>query len=279
MKNIIILITIIFILSTWGCERGEIVSDQFSYGDIASIKPEQKEKLNNDKIFFGHQSVGNNIINGLKDILKQNPEIRLSIVKSDNPEKLVPGTLEHFEIGKNEDPESKINAFSKIIRSGIGAKADIAFFKFCFVDITASTDVDALFKKYQNEMAELKRDYPNVKFVHITVPLLKQPEKSIKSMLKKLIGKGGDGFFDNSHNIARNRYNDLMKAAYEGKEPVFDLARLESIAPDGTVSYFNESGKRIITLCPEYTQDGGHLNDAGEKAIAEQFLVFLSELK
>jgi hypothetical protein len=283
MRKIITLASILFMLTAAACERGEIVKDQFSYGDLKNLTPEKLKPLSQKRVFFGHQSVGNNIMDGIQDILKENPQIRLSIIASDKPEVLLPGTFEHFNIGKNEDPDSKINAFSKLICEGTGDRADIAFIKFCYVDITASTDVEALFKRYNETMAGLKKDYPNVTFVHFTVPLLNQPAKSLKSILKsslkKLIGKGGDGFYGNSHNIARHRYNELIKVSYEGKEPVFDLARLESIAPDGTVSSFNENGLRILSLCPAYTEDGGHLNDTGRRVIAQQLMLFLAGLK
>jgi hypothetical protein len=128
-------------------------------------------------------------------------------------------------------------------------------------------------------MRQLKRKYPGVKFIHFTVPLLRQPEKSFKSTIKKLLGRSGDGFFDNSHNIARNRYNDLLRSAYEGKEPIFDLARLEAVSPEKNLCFFDDKGTRIMILCPEYTDDGGHLNSIGRRYVAEQLLVFLANLK
>jgi hypothetical protein len=275
MKKIITPAFILFLLAAAGCERGEIVKDHFSYGDLNKVTLEKLDNLSRERIFFGHQSVGNNIMDGIQDILKEDSQIKLSIIASDKPEGLLPGTFEHFEIGKNEDPDSKINAFSKLIREGIGDKADIAFFKFCYVDITASSNVKALFKRYQETMAGLKAAYPDVIFIHVTVPVVRQPDKNIKYWIKKAIGRDtGDG-----HNIARNRYNELLITSYEGKEPVFDLAKLESVAPDGTVSCFNDNGKRILSLCPAYTEDGGHLNEAGRRIIARQLIVFLAELK
>ena len=278
MKKIITLASLFFLLTATGCERSEIVKDQFNYGDLKNISAAQWESISKKKIFFGHQSVGRNIVEGMKDVLKDYPQVKITIINSDKPQDLIPGIFEHSEIGRNEDPESKINGFSKLVRLGIGNNADIAFFKFCYVDITASTNAEALFKNYQETMEQLKKEYPDVKFIHFTVPLLRQPGKSIKSSIKKFLGRG-DGFFDNSHNIARNRYNELLKSAYEGREPVFDLARLEAISPDKTLSFFNDQGKQILSLCPEYTEDGGHLNAVGRKAVAEQLLVFLAGLK
>jgi hypothetical protein len=275
MKKIITLASIYFLLTAAGCGRGEIVKDQFSYGDLKNVSAAQWESLGKKKIFFGHQSVGGNIIDGMREVIKENPQIKLSIVESDKPEDLKPGVFEHSKVGKNEQPLTKIEAFSNLVRSGIGKNADIAFFKLCYVDINKSTDVDLLFKDYRQTMAELKKAYPNVTFIHFTAPLVLQPGRNIKYMIKKMLGKETG----NSNNIARNRYNELLKASYEGNEPVFDLARLESIAPDGTVSCFNGNGKRILSLCPVYTEDGGHLNETGRKVIAQQLMVFLAGLK
>lgn len=275
MKKIITLALLLFLLTATGCERSEIVKDQFSYGDLKNVSAAQWESIGKIKIYFGHQSVGRNIIEGMKDVNKENPQIKLNIVESDKPEDLKPGVFEHSEVGKNEQPLTKIEAFSNLIKRGIGENADIAFFKFCYVDIIKSTDVDSLFKNYRQTMSELKKAYPNVTFIHVTAPLLVQPSRNIKYWIKKALGKETG----NSNNIARNRYNELLKTSYEGNEPVFDLARLESIAPDGTVSCFNDNGKRILSLCPVYTEDGGHLNEAGRKIIAQQLIVFLARLK
>ena len=54
----------------------------------------------------------------------------------------------HSPIGTNMDPGSKIARFREIMDSGVGQAADIAFFKFCFIDVDHDTDIDALFESY-----------------------------------------------------------------------------------------------------------------------------------
>jgi hypothetical protein len=272
MKKTALIAYALLMITASGCAKEEIVKDSFSYGDIKGVSQMQGESLSLKKIFFGHQSVGGNIIDGMKDVISENPQVRLSIVESSKAENLEPGVFEHFKIGMNDQPESKIEDFDKIIRNGIGNRADIAFFKLCYIDINKSTDVEKLFDKYFKTMAQLKKDYPGTVFVHVTTPLIVMPEKNIKYRIKKIIGKETG----NGHNIARNNYNELMRKAYEGKEPLFDLARLESICPGGQVSCFVDNGKPIQALCPAYTEDGGHLNETGRKFIAGQMLVFLA---
>ena len=260
MKKILTLSGLIAVFIISGCERSEIVKDDFSYGDIKNVKASQWDNLSKKRIFFGHQSVGGNIVMGIADVLDSNKDIKLVILESDKPENLKPGTFEHALIGQNEQPLSKIEAFSELIKSGTGKNSDIAFFKFCYIDINKSTDVKSLFNTYQQKMSELKAAYPGVTFIHVTVPF-RLPDKNIKYWMKKAIGIEPT----KKNNIQRNRYNDLLRSAYEGKEPVFDLARLEAVSPEKNLCFFDDKGTRIMILCPEYTDDGGHLNANRQK--------------
>ena len=74
------------------------------------------KNLSGRKIYFGHQSVGNNILGGVGDILKENPQVKLNIVKISEPAALNSPILLHSFIGENENPESKINDFAKMWR-------------------------------------------------------------------------------------------------------------------------------------------------------------------
>ena len=143
-------------------------------------------KLSKKKIFFGHQSVGFNIIAGLQDIMKENSLIKLNIVETTNPPDFNTPLFAHARVGKNTNPQSKIDAFADFIRKGIGDKADIAFFKFCYVDIRAKTDVQKAFADYKNTMSRLKKTYPKTTFVHVTVPLT-STKSSIKHWVKRII--------------------------------------------------------------------------------------------
>ena len=71
------------------------------------------------------------------------------------------------------------------------------------------------------------------------------------------------------NNINRNQFNEILRKEYEGKAPIFDLAKIESTYPDGKTSY---------SMVPDYTYDGGHLNETGRKKAAEQLLVLLANI-
>ena len=228
------------------------------------------KNLSGRKIYFGHQSVGNNILGGVGDILKENPQVKLNIVKISEPAALNSPILLHSFIGENENPESKINDFAKNVEKGIGNNADVALFKFCYVDINRMTDVERLFLAYKDTMERLKAKYPKTKFVHVTAPLT-IPESSAKAFLKGLIGK-------EDNNIKRNFFNEMLRKEYGGKGILFDLAEIESTYPDGARAFFTSGGKKNYTLVPDYTDDGGHLNEKGRKVVASEFLRFLSGL-
>ena len=128
-------------------------------------------KLAEKKIFFGHQSVGYNIIEGIKDIIKEHDYITLNIVETTDPADFNQPIFAHAQVGKNTDPISKINGFSDIVRSGIGQKADLSFFKFCYVDLLSESDPQAIFNQYSQAMDELADTYPDTHFLHFTTPV------------------------------------------------------------------------------------------------------------
>ena len=138
--------------------------------------------------------------------MKENPHINLNIVETSNPADFNHPLFAHARVGKNTDPKSKINAFSAFMKEAIGNKADIAFFKFCYVDVMAGTDVHKVFTEYMNSMSHLKKTYPKTNFIHVTVPLTTR-QTGIKAWIKKLIGRPVGGYDDN---IKRNQFNELL---------------------------------------------------------------------
>ena len=60
-------------------------------------------KTRSEKIYFGHQSVGFNIMAGVKDLMKGNPQIKLNIVETTNESDFKVGLFAHSRVGENED--------------------------------------------------------------------------------------------------------------------------------------------------------------------------------
>jgi len=241
---------------------------------IKEIPAEAWHKLSQKKVYFGHQSVGYDILNGIKDIMKENPQVKLNIKTMRRTTDFTAPIFTHSEIGKNEDPKSKTDDFVSIITQGLGGEVQIAFFKFCFVDVVTGTDVNRLFNDYKSKLATLKEKYPNVIFVHWTVPLM-TVQTGPKAFIKRIIGKTLGGYSDN---IKREQYNAMLRKEYGNREPVFDLAAIESTNPDGSRLSFNQNDLIGYALVPKYTSDGGHLNKKGRKIVAEQLLILLANI-
>ena len=139
---------------------------------IKGITSSQLDNLQHKKIYFGHQSVGYNILDGINGVLRENNLNVLSIRESKDANDFGTATFLYSRIGINEKPLLKIDGFAQNIENGIGGNAAFAFFKLCFVDIDGTSDVGALFEQYRSMMASLRDRYPNKTFIHVTVPLV-----------------------------------------------------------------------------------------------------------
>jgi hypothetical protein len=256
------------------CRGDPIKNKKVPFSSLQDVPDSSWRALSTKKIYFGHQSVGDNIIKGMASIMKANPSTQLEVTEVKPPEAMERPSFFHSSIGQNDDPLSKVRAFKEYVQDGIGNSADIAFFKFCFWDIREKTDVKTIFAEYRETLAVLKSRYPGTTFVHVTVPLMAYAE-GIKDRVQRAFGVASE--FDKDH-ARRHELNELILNEYLNREPVFDLALVESTLPDGSRTGFSRNGKTYYTLASEYTRDGGHLNDQGQRRVAEQFLIFLAKL-
>ncbi len=228
------------------------------------------------RIFFGHQSVGGNILQGVTDLAGRDgvPPLTVAELGAARPG---PG-LVHAQVGRNGAPESKMDHFLQLLDASADAPPDVAFMKLCYVDISESTDVEALFAHYRGMADAVRARHPGVTLVHVTTPLQGPPaglRQSLRQFVKGLTGRGGTG---PARNARREQYNDLMRRAYGGREPLFDLAAVESERPGGRRATMKHDGRAVPRLAGEYTYDGGHLNAEGRRHVAGRLLAFLAGL-
>jgi hypothetical protein len=257
-----------------GCGGTTMKSETFILPSLRDVPETAWQQLSQKRIYFGHQSLGGNIIGGIRKLMMSHPTIKLNIVETEDPGAFAQPVFAHSSIGKNSYPESKVIAFRDLMQSGIGDKADIAFFKFCFWDIRQRTDIQGLFEKYTQTLSALKTAYPKTTFIHVTIPLMSFPN-GLKAKIKRALNKPIEWDVDN---IKRNDLNHLILKEYGGKEPVFDIAMVESTVPDNTRIAFAGNGENYYVLASEYTYDGGHLNDEGSRRVAEQLLIMLTRM-
>ncbi|GAM10589.1 hypothetical protein OR1_02878 [Geobacter sp. OR-1] len=259
----------LLILMLLGCAKGD--PQMAKQNNSTDLSASQLEKVRSLRVYFGHQSVGKNILDGLQALGVENASYKLNIVETDSPENVTGPMFAHFRVGANMTPDSKIESFREhVLKSGNAV--DLAFFKFCYVDVGADTDGEALFEKYQKMMSAIRQQHPRLPIMHVTIPV-KSIDGGIKGIVKKVIGKSTG----EEANINRTRYNELLRKEYQGKEPFFDLAEVESTAPDGLRVQGNKNGARYEALHPKFTDDGEHLNREGARRAAIALLHALAD--
>ena len=230
------------------------------------------ERIAQKRIFFGHQSIGVNLLDGIKQLASM-AGVSVHVQETPLASSVGPATIGHTFVAKNGEPLLKLQNF----RQAFGQEPtgiDIAMVKFCFLDFTTDTDVKALFASYQATIDELKTKNPGTTFVHVTAPLT-DVEQGLKGTLKRLIGRAPYGTIEN---IRREEYNTLMRQAYQGHEPIFDLARAESTTPEGIAVTVEWKGSVAPAMASIYTDDGSHLNAIGKQHAARQLISILAAI-
>lgn len=223
-------------------------------------------RLGNGTLFFGHQSVGSNILEGIQTL-----DTSVSIIGVDSDEFAEKDSaLFHAYVGTNGHPQSKIDEFTQFV-SMSPRTFDVAMMKLCYVDIKRDTDVSRLFDYYVSVMDKLQNTMPNLIIVHFTTPL-RSIRLGIRSRLRNLMRQDLIAAEDNAK---REAYNSLIRARYEASGRLFDIARIESTSPDGRISALTYRNEVIRTLYPGFTVDGGHLNLTGQQIVAGRLLKFL----
>lgn len=225
------------------------------------------------RIVFGHQSVGDNILAGFKNLFDRAGSRGPRIVRADEEFSLAGGVFAHGIIGRNREPATKCSAWLDLLGRFEADSIDVTLMKFCYVDMTPETDVQALLNAYSTAVDRVRSLYPGVTIVHVTVPLSAR-KSGLKQFVKRAIGRQDE---NDLANLKREEYNNLLRARYES-EPIFDLAMAEATAPDGSVAQFEAGGRRGLSLFEGYTEDGGHLNQIGAVHVALELARVLGEV-
>ena len=116
----------------------------------------------------------------------------------------------------------------------------------------ATRTPSALFATYRGTIAALGRDFPEVTFVHVTVPLMTE-QGQLSKLKSRLTGSSGHG---PAENAARERLNELIRREYAGGH-LFDLAAVESTAPDGSRAVGTYKGQQYYRLYDGYAPTPG----------------------
>ncbi len=217
--------------------------------------------LSGKAIYFGHASVGENIIDGIWTLEASNTGPEPSVINQSGASAstvanaLRPGVLYGNGWGiSNGDLLPKIAIFDSTMRGGVGAKANIAMMKPCYSDFPGRSTPQEAFNAYVATINGLKALYPNVTFVHFTSPVSSVNPDNVNSY--------------------RQVYSNLIRGKYRGVEPLFDIAAVESTSPSGVQVLVDGSP----AMYPGYTTDGGHLNATGQDVVARALVAYLASL-
>lgn len=262
----------LLLVASVGC--GPAVSTRDAGGESTTMSQQLAADLKvigQRRILFVHHSVGVNILAGVERLDAEAGGGHLLMAWLPRASAIEGPVLAHGGGGRNKDPKSKIDFFAATIRNEPRLKPDVAFMKLCFVDFEPGTDVEDLFSHYQRTLESLKREHPEIRFAHVTAPLFKRPS-DLKSSLNRLLGRE---VWEDAANVKRAEYNRRLIESFPS-DPVFDLARVEATGPDGSVTAFEQAGRKVPSLNPIYTDDGGHLNDLGQRAAGAAMIRFLA---
>jgi hypothetical protein len=221
------------------------------------------------RIVFGHQSVGDNLLDGLRALMAGHPDaLPISELGAPLP---AGGGIIHARIGANHDPLSKCTHMEALIDGPLASAVDLALFKLCYVDIDERTDTAALARAYLATLDGLAARHPGLIVVAVTAPL-RTVERGWGVWLRERLGRVNRA---KTANLARARFNQAVRTGFAGR-PLFDLAAAQATRPDGRHEMFRMDGQAVESLHGGYTTDGGHLTPAAARHLAGLWLATLA---
>ena len=237
---------------------------------LLAASPSLSEKLqvvSTAKVFVAHQSVGQNVLDGVSALALQG-FVRLN--------------LEHAVVGRDGSPVSKLDEVASLLQKL--PPMQVAMLELSHADIGADTDVDAFFALFKKRLEALQLKFPQTRFVVVTVGLT-TVGRGLQGLIKNKLASGA---FGERENVKRHLLNERLRGQYLDR--LFDLATVESggsgsepsaarrgqgAKPDtdpGVSCSFEREGKTWPCLREDFTDDGSHLNAAGRKEAARAFV-------
>ena len=233
---------------------------------LEDVTAEQWAALGARQIFFGHQSVGENLMAGVEHVLRTRTDISVQVRLTDDPSQMAAAGFYHARIGQNGFPATKLEAFAEIVSDSAIAPSGTVILKLCYVDVAPGTDPEAVFAQYRQTVDSLRAPRPVLTIVHVTTPLttdagwLRHVAAGLRGLTSRRQG-----------NYLFGRYNELLLETYGGRDPVFGLARHDATDAKGRLSTVRVDGKSVPMLLGEWSSDGSHPNEAGRCRVAEAF--------
>src|SRR5690606_10728043 len=169
------------------------------------------EVIANARIFFGHQSVGRDLLAAIESLSKE-AGVTLPIVPLRAGAAPEGKGLFHANVGRNREPDLKLAEF---VAAAGGAEQpfDMALLKFCYLDLgedSKEKSPENLFGRYKRDMSRLQADHPKLALLHTTMPLMSDPP-GWKTTVKRWIG--WPTWRDDAHQ-RRAAYNQQIRESF-----------------------------------------------------------------
>ena len=248
---------------------GGLIIGHANVAAVSTYPQPLMEQIAQFKFYFAHASVGENMVNGLADLHRINPDyyrLEPAAAGATPPDTTETGTVYDFSRG-NPGWQAKVDTFTTCVSNGWHSpKVDVVLNKFCYIDQDADVDY------YIRSMAGLEAAHPDTVFVYMTIPL-----KTDGGYLRSLLKPAG-----RSENCQRNVFNDKLRDwARANNKVLFDVADIEAYEVDGAARTFEFEGRICQALSKSYTEDGRHLDDksgVGRRQVAKGFYALAAAL-
>jgi hypothetical protein len=262
-RGLRVLATVACLATSLSCD-GDVATEQTPAAPVDAQLAADLALVRAARVFFAHRSLGADVLDGVARV--PGAGLRIVALGADAPLTVPDAALAHVLFAQDGDPAAKIAAFEQLL-AGAQPSPDVALMKLSWADIDGNTDTKALFTRYREAIERLKRAHPQTVFVHVTAPLTVR-DTGAAELFERLTGISDDAA---SANVRRDEYNGRLRAAFRG-EPIFDLAALESLWPDGRSEQFERAGTRHPSLVPAYTKDGRQLSGLGQERSARALI-------
>lgn len=240
-----------------------------------SVKPTTLPALKKPlsvRVLFGHQSEGEAIFEAVPSVYRRakirQPQVGpwRQVWRENDP------IFANAEIGEDGDEHGKMVEFAELVNEASAGGLDVALMTFSYVDFDTETDVESVFDEYSTMMTNLQEIHPDIIFIYTTVPMVVDSGTRIVGS-KKAKGIAGSAWPHESANIARERYNELVRQQYRETGRLFDIAALEARAKDDRMVVKNLGGEWYPVLNPDLADDDGeHLNATGGRQLATELM-------
>jgi hypothetical protein len=223
--------------------------------------------------YFIHASVGDNILQGLRD-LNRTDAVGYPLVVSTLPENAsAPDATVAGTVYEHHFTSDKMPQFRFMVNSNGWHKpaVDVALMKFCYLEglATSLTPGPQLAAQYVAMMAALEQAHPDTVFVYASMPLLIYRAEGDP--------RGDPTYLASIVNI--NQFNDWLRAyCRTNSKLLYDLADMESHDPEGhqaTFIWTNSQSYPVIHAPYVYNTNNppgansGHLIAPGRQQVAK----------